>query len=125
MTFNVAGSKFTDYLYTLLFHLIPALFVDFLAICTGNKPRLYKMLTKIYKYLNVVRIFTTKNWTYETNNVKQMWRRLDSKDKKSFKFSLEKFDWSTYFRNYMMGVKLYLFKEDLNTLEASQERLQK
>ncbi|XP_015125301.1 fatty acyl-CoA reductase wat isoform X1 [Diachasma alloeum] len=125
LTFSPKASSLSHSLSVLFLHLVPAMILDFFLVCTGNKPRTYKMVTKIFKYLSVVQEFTMRNWTYKTDNVQQLWNRLDAKDKQNFKFSLKEFDWRNYFRNYLMGVKIYLFKEDLSTLEASRKRAQR
>ncbi|XP_044013795.1 uncharacterized protein LOC122856167 [Aphidius gifuensis] len=122
MTFSITKNRLAYNLSMIFLHLLPALLVDLIFLCTGQKPKLYKMLSKIFKYLDVVRVFTMKDWNWKANNVPLMWKRLDQEDQKIFKFSLTGFNWKEYSRNYMMGIKIYLFKEGLNTLEASKER---
>ncbi|KAF7990401.1 hypothetical protein HCN44_000206 [Aphidius gifuensis] len=122
MTFSITKNRLAYNLSMIFLHLLPALLVDLIFFCTGQKPKLYKMSSKIFKYLDALTPFPMKDWNWKANNVPLMWKRLDQEDQKIFKFSLTGFNWKEYCRNYMMGIKIYLFKEGLNTLEASKER---
>ncbi|XP_044014386.1 fatty acyl-CoA reductase wat-like [Aphidius gifuensis] len=122
ITFSITKSRLAFKLSMIFLHFLPALLVDSIFLCTGQKPKLYKMFSKIFKYLEVLTDFTMRDWDWKTNNVPLMWKRLDQEDKKIFKFSLTGFNWKEYSRNYIMGIKIYLFKEGLNTLEASKKR---
>lgn len=48
-----------------------------------------------------------------------MWQRLNSKDQQLFKFSMANFDWKMYLQDYVKGIRLYIFKDELDNLESS------
>lgn len=125
MTFHITNNKFIYNISKIFLHFIPALFLDFIFLFMGNAPKMYKMSTKVFKYLEVVKVFAIKDWNWKANNIPQLWKRLHPDDQKMFKFSLSKFNWNEYSKNYMIGVKVYLFKENLNTLEASKRHVKR
>lgn len=84
--------------------------------------RLLKMYEKIHKFASVISYFSTREWNFTNDNVQDMWHRLDPRDKQMFYFSMQNFDWQAYFSNYIKGIRVYLFKDDLKTLEQSRAR---
>ncbi|OXU23345.1 hypothetical protein TSAR_015221, partial [Trichomalopsis sarcophagae] len=122
MSFNMNKHKIVHSIYVFFLHLIPAFIIDTLTICIGRKPKLLKMYEKIHKFSSVLSYFSTREWNFTNNNVQDMWHRLDPRDKQMFYFSMQNFDWQAYFSNYIKGVRVYLFKDDLKTLEESRTK---
>lgn len=77
---------------------------------------------KIHKFVDVVTWFSSRDWTYTNDNVQNMWKRLETKDQQSFRFNIRELNWREYFRNYIIGMRVNLFKDDLSTLEASRKK---
>ncbi|XP_012265211.2 fatty acyl-CoA reductase wat-like isoform X1 [Athalia rosae] len=125
LSFTMNKYLFVHWIYMILFHLVPALLMDTASMCVGQKPRLWKMYKKIHKFSNVISYFATHQWHFSNDNVRAMWSRLDSKDQQLFLFNMKGFDWHTYFQDYIKGIRIYLFKDDLSTLRASRVRLGK
>lgn len=111
------------YLVSIFFaHLLPALLFDIGTLCTGHKPRLWKLYGKVHKFSTVISHFCIHDWTFKNDNVRALWLRLNAKDQKLFGFSMRGFDWDKYFQNYVQGIRAYLFKDDVSTLPASRAR---
>ncbi|XP_046592784.1 fatty acyl-CoA reductase wat isoform X2 [Neodiprion lecontei] len=123
LSFTTNKHKFIHLLYVLFLHLLPAMLVDTVSICIGQKPRLWKMYQKIHKFANVISYFATHQWKFTNDNVQDMWSRLESKDQHLFLFNMKGFNWDEYFQYYIKGTRIYLFKDDLSTLKASRARL--
>lgn len=123
LTVHFSKNKIIKFFAIIFLHLLPAILLDAVNICTGQKPRLLKALRKMHKFMDAIEPFCVRDWIFNNNNVQQMWLRLDSQDKINFKFSFKQFDWKHYLRNHMIGVKLYLFKENLSNLESAKKRL--
>ncbi|KAK2586495.1 hypothetical protein KPH14_011393 [Odynerus spinipes] len=109
-------------LLTFFLHIIPAILVDIAVMCAGQKPRLWKTYEKVHKFCDVITFFCIRDWTFDNNNVQAMWQRLNSKDKRLFRFTMANFDWQIYFKNYIRGIRLYIFKDELDNLESSKMR---
>lgn len=81
-----------------------------------------KVYQKVHKFTDVISHFCTREWTFTNGNVQSMWDRLDSKDQQIFRFNMKNFNWDQYFETYLKGIRVYLFKDDLSTLEQSKIR---
>ncbi|XP_012270704.1 fatty acyl-CoA reductase wat isoform X2 [Orussus abietinus] len=122
LSFRMNKSKIMHQISVIILHLLPAILVDAVCISTGNKPRMWKGYQKIHKFTNVIAYFCTREWQFRNDNVQAMWRRLDAKDQQIFKFSMRNFNWQAYFCNYIQGIRVYLMKDDLSTLESSRTK---
>ncbi|XP_043286437.1 fatty acyl-CoA reductase wat-like [Venturia canescens] len=114
--------KLMDFLSRIVFHYIPALVIDSFSICLGYKPKLLTTYRKLHRFIDVVSWFCVRDWTLTNNNVEHMWKRLETKDQQIFRFDMRQLNWKKYFKNYIKGVRVYLFKDDLSTLEASRKK---
>jgi fatty acyl-CoA reductase len=77
------------------------------------------MYEKMHKFSYVISPFCTNEWVFTNNNVRSLWQRLNSQDKLMFRFSMDNFDWNQYLDDYVKGIRIYLLKDDIKTLEAS------
>lgn len=78
-----------------------------------------KIIGKIINFCDVISFFSTGNWIFVNDNVQGMWQRLNSKDQQLFRFTMADFDWNAYLQNYVKGIRLYIFKDELDNLEDS------
>jgi len=80
---------------------------------------LLKTYKKIHKFANVISFFCTNEWTFTNDNVQQLWSNLNLSDQKLFYFDMQSLDWEVYIKEYMKGMRVYLFKDELsNATEA-------
>lgn len=80
------------------------------------------MYRKVHKFSNVISFFCTNEWIYTNDNVQQLWKKLDESDQQLFDFNMKNMDWFHYLKYYIRGMRIYLFKDDLSTLEASRRK---
>ncbi|XP_017770686.1 PREDICTED: uncharacterized protein LOC108558317 [Nicrophorus vespilloides] len=121
--FRLNKYKWKHNLDILLLHTLPAYIIDFLAFCIGKKPILVESYKKIHKFINVLSYFTNREWNFENENTKQLWLELNKTDKKTFEFSMAKLDWNAYYKTYMMGGRIYLLKDPMETVPAGKRKL--
>ncbi|XP_071578259.1 fatty acyl-CoA reductase wat-like isoform X2 [Temnothorax nylanderi] len=100
-------------------HFLPALFIDAVNICINRSPRMWKLCKKVDKFSNALQPFCNNEWSFSTDNVQAMWSHLSEEDQQLFQFSMVGFDWTKYFIDHYMGLRLYLLNEDNSTLEIS------
>ena len=50
---------------------------------------------------------------------------MNSVDKEIFCVNVQNLDWDEYFYQYVRGLRLYLLKDPMNTLEASRKKFRK
>lgn len=128
-----------------LLHLLPAFFIDTIAVCFGQKPRyvwmslwtlnsavaqhffscifrLLKTYKKIHKFSNVISFFCTNEWTFTNNNTQKLWTKLGPVDQEIFHFNIQTLHWKDYLTFYIKGMRVYLFKDDLSNVEAARTK---
>ncbi|XP_041971169.1 fatty acyl-CoA reductase wat-like isoform X2 [Aricia agestis] len=107
-------------LYELLFfflHWVPAYIVDGIAILLGKKPMLRSTYTKLEKYLNVLSYFGKRDWVFHNDGTRSLIHEMNETDRQVFDFDISKLDWNRYAVNYMSGVRLYVIKESVDTID--------
>lgn len=62
ISFHMHKTAFMNRIYMLFLHILPALIIDALAMCVGQRPRLLKMYKKIHKFSSVISFFCTNEW---------------------------------------------------------------
>ncbi|OXU31410.1 hypothetical protein TSAR_005861 [Trichomalopsis sarcophagae] len=101
----------------LFLHLIPAIIVDTLARLTGRKPR--QTYQKVHKYSSIVSYFCNKEWKFNNDNVLKLWERTSLTDQTKFDFNVGNFDWSEYLVNHIRGIRVYVLKDPMTTLDQA------
>ncbi|XP_050422549.1 fatty acyl-CoA reductase wat-like [Adelges cooleyi] len=116
------------YLYALLFllfHTIPGYVFDFLAQMTGKQPILGNIYRKTKKASAALIFFAHRQWDFRNNNTQALWDELSEEDKKTFFFDMKTMSWDQYAKACVIGLRLYLVKDDLNTLKAARNKWKK
>ncbi|XP_046383568.1 fatty acyl-CoA reductase wat-like [Ischnura elegans] len=121
-TLTLNKSLFIHNLYVLFLHLLPALIVDICGYAIGKRPKLLKIYQKINKFSKVISYFSTQCWKFDNANVVDLWNRLDPMDKSLFQFDMNEMDWDSYFQKHILGLRIYLVKDDLSTLPEAKKR---
>ncbi|XP_076164073.1 fatty acyl-CoA reductase wat [Ptiloglossa arizonensis] len=105
--------------YTLLFHIIPAVIIDTLTYLIGRKPMLLNVYKKIHKFSRVIHYFSTQEWQFNNDNVMKLWQKMNSIDRQTFNFNIENLDWDMFIYYYIRGVRVYLLNDPLSTIEEA------
>lgn len=140
-------TAFMNRIYMIFLHFLPALMIDMIAKCFRQKPRLMKLYKKIHKFSSVISFFCTNEWVsvlklimpyhieyiefklehnssqmFTNSNVQRLWKKLGRRDQDMFDFNMKTMDWEEYSYHYIKGMRLYLFKDDLSTLESAKRK---
>ncbi|XP_012265501.2 putative fatty acyl-CoA reductase CG5065 [Athalia rosae] len=116
------------WIYSLTFwilQLIPALVIDGVLKLGGTKPMLLKLQRKIYMANFALQYFLVNNWKFLNNNLLAVSTSMSKADAETFGFQMGNFDIRDYFKNSVIGSKLYLLKEDMNKLVEAQAHFNK
>jgi fatty acyl-CoA reductase len=106
-------------------HYIPAQILDLAYRAAGKKPSFVRIYSKIWKMVETLHYFTTRGWEFESKNILTLWNSLNAEDQKVFNFDIRQVNWDDYLFDYVMGVKVYLLKENLDNLPAARANLAK
>ncbi|KAH8413775.1 hypothetical protein KR222_007980, partial [Zaprionus bogoriensis] len=114
-------------LAVVFYHLLPGFFIDLILRLSGKKPRLMKVYRKVHKQMDVLRLFTTTNFSFDSKNTDGLWKSMSLVDQNFFPFDLELFDWNLYYERVLPGVRTYLAKQDPSeeSLERSRKQMKR
>lgn len=122
LSFHMHKTATMHKIYVIFLHILPAMLIDSLAMCVGQRPQLLKVYKKIHKFADVISFFATNEWMFTNNNIQRMWTRLSNRDQELFNFNMKTMDWVEYLHHYISGMRKYLLKDDMSTVEAARRK---
>ncbi|XP_037045453.1 fatty acyl-CoA reductase wat-like [Bradysia coprophila] len=122
LSFHTHKTAMMHSIYVIFLHILPAMLIDSLALCVGQRPQLLKVYKKIHKFADVISFFATNEWMFTNNNIQRMWNRLSVRDQAMFNFNMKTMDWVDYLHHYIPGMRKYLLKDDMSTVEAARRK---
>lgn len=123
--FGFVAKQFVFTYWTYISHRIPAWIADILAKFVGEKPRMKKSYVKLEKAMATLAYFTMRGWTFKTDNYNMLLSELQGRDLQEFSFDVRRIQWDSYFRDFVIGIKKYLLKEDPSDLTAAKRRFKR
>jgi fatty acyl-CoA reductase len=84
------------------------------------KARLFK---RAHKMMSCLEFYTMREWNFPSQNPVLLMDKMSIQEKNTFNFDVRKIDWETYMTTFAVGVREYLFKDDLSSLPAARKNL--
>jgi len=81
------------------------------------------MYDKAHRSLSALDYYVTNQWTFHTNNLLKLIDVMSPGDQQIFDCDVRSLDWPEYLKVYALGVRLFVLKEDLDTLPAAKRKL--
>lgn len=78
--------------------------------------RLIKAYRKINRFMRVIGYFSTRSFIFKSTNLHEMMARVSKKDKEVFFCDLRELDWDDYFVTYVVGARIHLTKDPVETI---------
>jgi len=78
-----------------------------------------RMYKKTENMIDLLYDFSTKQWTFDNSNSRELWSLLSKDDREMFRFSLDDFDWKSYIKSYYYGIRRHVLHEDLSNVEKA------
>ncbi|CAH1721740.1 fatty acyl-CoA reductase wat-like [Aphis gossypii] len=122
---RLSKNKYEYTILCFLLHIIPAFIIDSLAKLTGRKPQLMDGYRKMHKFSEVISYFSLQSWTFHDNNTKSLAAKLSKLDQSLFKFDAAKLDWNEYFKKHVLGIRLYIIKDTMDSVPEAVKRNKK
>jgi len=104
-------------------HLLPAWLMDVTARAVGAKPIYMRLQERLWRSVEVLEYFTSREWKWSNNNVLALNDKLTPEDRKEFDFDVRNIDWTRYLDNYCLGTKKYALKESMEDLPAAKQNM--
>ncbi|OWR43572.1 putative fatty acyl-CoA reductase CG5065 isoform X2 [Danaus plexippus] len=113
---NIRHSKLLHELCVFFYHIVPAYLIDFLMFIFGQQRFMVRIQKRISVGLEVLQYFTTREWWFDTDNFKDLAKKLHGADFTTFPMDLKIIEIGPYIESCMIGGKLYCLKEKLENL---------
>lgn len=106
-------------------HLLPAHILDFYLRLKGKPALMVGIQAKLHKAATCLEYFSTKQWNFRDDNVRQLGEQLTPEDRKTFMFDVREIEWSSYIEHYILGIRRFMLNEDLESLGAARSHITK
>ncbi|XP_075545891.1 fatty acyl-CoA reductase 1-like [Dermacentor variabilis] len=121
----VTNSKLWHNIHVYCLRYLPASAADLALKLMRREPRFVKLYKNVRKRMDVVQYFTTHGWLFRTNNVVGLARELSPKDKQSFNIDMRSLEWQSYWDQYSLGIRKYIFKAKDSELPNARRHLRR
>ncbi|KAI4454750.1 male sterility protein 2-related [Holotrichia oblita] len=125
--FSYTTNRLMHYIYSVICQTLPACMFDLILYCTKRKPMMYKISRKFDKALEQGSFFSLNEWDFHTTTVKELYQAVESAedgDNFNINMSQEKgFDWDPYVKDFMLGIRQYVLKDDLSSLPKARVKM--
>lgn len=111
-------------------HVFPAAFLDVLLFCTRHKPIMLKICNKFAQAAKHGTFFAMNEWKFENKCQKQLVEAVKkSEDGPDFSMcnmdQSTTFTWDNYVKNYVLGIRKFILKDDETTLEKARAKIKR
>ncbi|XP_026740069.1 fatty acyl-CoA reductase wat-like [Trichoplusia ni] len=122
---NPTNNYYLFLFYNFFLHYLPALLIDTYSSLTGKRRAMLKLYSKVMKLANILFYFSTQDWKFSDMNVRNMWSSLSDEDRAVFPFSMGEMSWEYMCETFLVGLRVYLIKDDLSTLPEARKKWNK
>ncbi|XP_006867048.1 PREDICTED: fatty acyl-CoA reductase 2 [Chrysochloris asiatica] len=122
---DFVSNSFTNKYWNAVSHRAPAIIFDFYLRLTGRKPRMTKLMNRLLRTTSLTEYFINHSWEWSTYNTEMLMFQLSPEDQKVFNFDVRPLDWMEYIENYVLGIKMYLLKEDMAGIPEARQHFKK
>lgn len=77
------------------------------------------MYAKTECMIDLLYVFTTRQWNFDNSNTRELWSLLSQDDRNTFWYSLEEFDWASYIKVYFYGIRKHVLREELGNVDTA------
>ena len=104
---------------TKLSELFFAYLIDFVLLLCGQKQLLTKLTSKLHHGYDILKPFTTNEYTCSNDNLLAAFDELNPEDQEEFCFDIRSIDWEMNFRSAYYGARKRILKESLSNVSSA------
>ncbi|KAF5278131.1 hypothetical protein FQR65_LT03647 [Abscondita terminalis] len=113
---DMRSSRIVHQIYCLLFHWIPAYFIDLLMFIFRQKRFMVRLMQRIDNGLELLQFFTTRDWYFESKKFLALTTGMSPLERKVYQMDFDAVPVEEYFTLCLLGARQYLMKENLKTI---------
>lgn len=106
-----------------LFHYVPAFFIDIGLRLNGSNLRLMKIYNKIYYQFQLYLYFNEHSWKFSDINMQKVYSRMNAGDHEEFPCIARAEDYEQHYCSAINGIRKYFLKESEEDLVAARRQL--
>ncbi|XP_011166600.1 putative fatty acyl-CoA reductase CG5065 isoform X2 [Solenopsis invicta] len=124
--FTFRTNKFIHTIISATLHFLPAFIVDLILRVQGCEPIMLKLTKRFERAAKTGEFFATNEWKFYTDNMTKLVKFVSTQEScKSFDMNIKNMDWDMYLHQYMLGIRKYILKDSLDSLNNARRRLAK
>ncbi|KAG5327607.1 FACR1 reductase, partial [Pseudoatta argentina] len=117
-------NKFIHTIIVATLHFLPAFIVDLILRVQGCKPIMMKIAKRFERAAKTGEFFATNEWKFHANNMMKLVKFVKTSEECSnFDVDIRNIDWDIYLHQYILGIRKYILKDNLDTLSNAKSRL--
>ncbi|XP_033204452.1 fatty acyl-CoA reductase 1-like isoform X3 [Bombus vancouverensis nearcticus] len=121
---TVVANKYVYDALNILLSVLPAFAVDIFLRLQGGKPMAMNMSKFYNKLVTATGYFNSNEWSFKRDNIADMINKVKTfEDGNLVKLDLQDMDWKKYLANYLAGIKIFVLKEDSQSINTAAQRL--
>ena len=78
-----------------------------------------RLYNKIEEFSSVISFFSIRQWQFVSNNFIPLLDKLSDEDRRIFYFDVRQIDWKSYVKDYCLGIRRYVLKDNDDTIQAA------
>ncbi|XP_034946182.1 putative fatty acyl-CoA reductase CG5065 [Chelonus insularis] len=120
---SMKKSKLMHNICVLLFHMLPAYFIDTILFFTGHKPIMCRIHRRIQKGFEVFEYYANRQWDFKNDNIDIIRSKFNDLERKNYKVDGEDMDMDAYFEACIRAARIYILNEPPETLPAARRHM--
>ncbi|KAK4878208.1 hypothetical protein RN001_010714 [Aquatica leii] len=120
---SMKRSRLLHYICVVLFHYIPAIFLDSLIFLSGNKPVLWKVQQRITKGFDVFEYYANNQWDFNNDGSLKARELMTDLETQLYKVDGQGMDMDEYFYHCTHAARLYVLKEGDESIPAAKRHM--
>lgn len=108
-----------------LFEFVFAFFFDLTLLMAGKPARMLKVIKKANRTMGILGYFVCIDWKVSGENVAHAFQNLSNEEKVVFDCDLSHADWAEYFEKFWIGIRKWIFHEEMDNLNEARTRLKR
>ncbi|XP_014251355.1 putative fatty acyl-CoA reductase CG5065 isoform X2 [Cimex lectularius] len=120
---SMKRSRFLHNICVILFHMLPAYFIDSLIYLAGHKPVLLRVQDRINKGFEVFEYYANNQWDFKNDNLRNLRNVLNEREKLEYCINGTSMDMRLYFRDCILAARSYILKEPPETIPGARRHM--
>lgn len=124
-SFTITSSHFFYKILFVIYHYIPAFFIDLVLKVTGSKRRFFKVYSKIFYHAQLYSYFDHRSWIFSDTNINRISSLLSEEDHRTFYCIPSSDEYELHAPKVVDGLRKYLFLENDDDLLEARRKFKK